>query len=224
MTKVIPSIIPQTREQMEEEIRRVARFAPLIQIDISDGLFTPVKTWPYNGEDEDFFENLKNEIIGFPKWEDVEFEVHLMIKDPEETVGDWIKAGVSAVVVNIESTNNFQKIIDTCRGASVSLGIAIKPGTNIENIKPFVSQVDFIQVMGSDLLGKHNVPLDFKAVDQIKSLRKLYPDSIIAIDIGVTADTVETLVRAGASKLISGGDILEAANPEEVFKYFQSFN
>ena len=240
MTQVLPAIIPRTKEQLEEEVRRVAGFASLIQVDISDGLFTPIKTWPYNGRDGEFFEQLKAQEAGWPRWEDVDVEIHLMIKDPENTVLDWIHTGVSAVVAHIEATENFQKVIDICRENLVSIGVAIKPSTDIEKIKPFVdgvypvrspegsqgeftsNGVDFIQVMGSDALGKHDVPLDPKAITLISKLHELYPERIIAIDIGVNEDTAETLVDAGATKLISGGAILETANPEEVFRSFES--
>ena len=73
MTQVVPAIIPQTKEQLEEEIKKVSEFASLVQIDISDGIFTPVKSWPYNGRDTDFFEKLKKQEVGWPKWEDVEY-------------------------------------------------------------------------------------------------------------------------------------------------------
>jgi 3-keto-L-gulonate-6-phosphate decarboxylase len=68
------------------------------------------------------------------------------------------------------------------------------------------------------MLGKHGVELDFKAVEQIKKLRKLYPESIIAIDIGVSLNTKDELISAGVTKFISGGMILESDNPEEVFR------
>ena len=71
--------------------------------------------------------------------------------------------------------------------------------------------------MGSDRLGEHGVELDEKAVEKIKLLRELYPDSIIAIDIGVSLETKDELTEAGATKLISGSAILEAENPREVF-------
>jgi ribulose-phosphate 3-epimerase len=217
MTKVVPAIIPHTKSQLEEEIKKVAGFATLVQIDISDGVFIPTKTWPYNGRDSDFFDKLKSEEEGWPRWEDVEFEIHLMVRNPEEVLLDWIHTGASAIIAHIEATNNFQKIIDVCRENNVSVGIAIKPSTDINRVETFVPQVDFIQVMGSDLLGKHNIPLDPKAVEQIKSLQKLYPESIIAIDIGVSEDTENILVSAGADKLVSGGAILGAENPEEAF-------
>jgi ribulose-phosphate 3-epimerase len=222
MIQVVPAIIPHTKEQLEEEIQRVAKFAKLIQVDITDGIFVPTKTWPYNGRDVDFFENLKKEEVGWPRWEDVDIEVHLMIKNPEDTVLDWIKTGASTVVAHIEATTNFQKVIDICRENSISVGLAIKPSTDTDRLKPFVSIVDFIQVMGSDLLGKHGVELEPKALIQIEKLRKLYPESIIAIDIGVNRDTAQSLIDAGTNKFISGGDILLADNPEEEYLYLQS--
>ena len=155
-------------------------------------------------------------------WEKLDIEVHLMVKSPENVLSDWIRTGVSAVVAHIEATDNFQKVIDICREHTVAVGVAIKPSTDIARLEPVVSQVDFIQVMGNDLLGKHGVELDPKSVEQIKKLHTLYPERIIAIDIGVSEDTAQTLVSAGANKLISGSAILDSENPEEVFKYFES--
>jgi ribulose-phosphate 3-epimerase len=222
--QVVPAIIPHTKEQLEEEIKKVVGFSDLVQIDISDGVFVPVKSWPYNGHDTDFFEALKTEEIGWPKWEELEFEIHLMIKNPEETLLDWIHTGASSIVAHIEATENFQKVIDLCREHAVSVGVAIKPATDIARLEPFTSQVDFIQVMGSDMVGKHGVALDDTAVEKIRALRGLYPERIIAIDIGVNEETAEILVQAGANKLISGGAILEADDPEEVYSQLEAIN
>ena len=223
MIQVVPAIIPHTKEQLEDEIQKVAKFAKLIQVDITDGIFVPTKTWPYNDTDLDFFDKLKNEEVGWPRWEDVDVEVHLMIKNPEGTVLDWIKTGASTIVAHVEATDNFQEVIDLCREKLISVGVAIKPSTDISGLEPFVSQVDFIQCMGNDLLGKHGVSLDPKAILQIKELHKLYPERIIAIDIGVNEETVEELISAGVSKFISGGIILEASNPEEEYDRLVNF-
>ena len=224
MTQVVPAIIPDTKEQLEEEIKKVSKFASLVQIDISDGIFTPTKTWPYNGRDREFFDKLKTQEVGWPKWEEIDIEIHLMVKSPEDVVLDWIHTGASSIVAHIEATSNFQKVIDICREHNVLVGIAMKPSTDISRIESFVSHVDFIQVMGSDLIGKHGVELDPKAISQIKVLQKLYPERTIAIDIGVTEKTEGILISAGADKIVSGGAILKADNPQEVFHNLESFN
>lgn len=222
MIQVVPAIIPRNKEQIEEEIKLFASFTNLIQIDICDGVFTRSKSWPYNGVDVDYFDGLKHEELGLPKWEDVDFEFHLMVQNPEEVLEDYIEIGASSIVVQIESTKDFQKIIDTCRKYNVGVGIAIKPSTDISTIEPYVSQVDFIQCMGSDQLGRHNSELEEKSIEQIKKLRSVYPESIIGIDIGVNLDTKETLIEAGANKLISGGAILDADKPREAYDELSS--
>ena len=218
MTQVVPAIIPKTKEQFTNEIDLVSSFSNLIQIDISDGVFTRFKTWPYNDYDHDSFERMRAEEEGWPKWETIDYEIHLMVMKPEDIVLDWIRTGISSVVAHIEATDDFQKVIDICREHNVSIWVAIKPGTDISRIEPFVSQVAGIQCMGSDLLGKHGVELEDKAVEQIKKLHQMYPDSIIGIDIGVTLETKEILLEAGATKFISGSEILDAENPREVYE------
>ncbi len=219
MTKVLPAIIPINKAQLEEEISKVSYFADLVQIDISDGIFTGSKTWPYNSRDVDYFEKLKKEEEGWPKWEETDIELHLMVKNPEEVVGDWISTGVATIVAHIEATEDFQKVIDICKEKNVSVGVAIKPGTDISKIEPFVEQCDFIQVMGSDNLGRHGVELEEVALEKIKLLREKYPEKEIAIDIGVTEENKEDLLAVGVNKLISGGVILNSDNPKEVFEY-----
>lgn len=217
MIQVVPAIIPNTKEYLEADIKKVAGFADFVQIDISDGIFTPFKTWPYNEKDTDFFEQLKKQETGWPRWEDLDYEIHLMVKNPEDVVQDWIDTGAVSIVAHIETTDNFQKVIDICKANDVLVGIAIKPGTDISRIERFVDSVNFIQVMGSGMLGKHGVELENGVVERIKTLHTLYPERIIAIDIGVNLDTKEMLLEAGATKLISGGAILNADNPEEVY-------
>lgn len=223
MIEVVPAIIPYSREQLEEEIGRVASFAPKIQIDITDGLFVPTKTWPHNGQDTDFFNDLKSEKVGWPHWEDVEVEVHLMIKNPQYSVLDWIKTGAATIIAHIESTDNFGEVIDLCRENLVSVGVAIKPSTDISLLDPIIGQVDFVQCMGNDTLGKHGVALDEKSVVQIKKLHEMYPKRIIGIDIGVNFETAEELIRAGVSKFISGGLILNAENPKDEYERLKNF-
>ncbi len=224
MIKVLPAIIPVNKIQLEEEMGKVSSFADFVQIDIADGTFAPVKTWPYNGRDTEYFEQLKTEMAGWPKWEDVNIELHMMVAHPENILEEWIATGISAVVAHIESTPDFQKVIDICKSHDILLGIAIKPSTDISKLENFVSQTDFIQVMGSDNIGRHGVDLENDAVEMIKQLRNKYSQSIIAIDIGVNEDTAENLVEAGANKLISGGAILNSEDPKGVFEFLSSLN
>lgn len=215
---IVPAIIPESKEGLEREIKLVAGFASVIQIDICDGTFTPAKTWPYNGRDTDYFDDLRAEHIGWPEWEKVDFELHLMVSDPLGKISDWISSGISTAVIHIETADNFSEIIDLCRNLNIGVGLALKPSTDLSKIKTFANNVDFIQLMGSDNLGRHGEVLQESAILKLKELRGAFPDKTIAVDIGVNEETAPILAAAGANKLVVGGAILNSDNPEYVYK------
>lgn len=217
MTTVVPAIIVKNFKQLEDKITLVKDYCTFVQVDITDGKFTHNTTWPYVG-DEGEYTALVTEERGLPFWEEVDYEFHLMVERPEETVADWIKMGASRIVVQIESTQRLQEIIDQCRAASVEIGIALKPQTDIELLTPFVEQIDCIQCMGNNELGRHGAPLDVEVLEKIKALREKYPEMNIAIDIGVHADTASSLVDAGVDTLVAGSAIFDEENIAEAIE------
>lgn len=225
MIEIIPAIIPESFEHLHDEVAKVKDFVSLVQIDIADGIFVKNKTWPYVG-DNGGFEKLLKEEIGLPFWEDVDYEFHLMIDEPEENFENWIKIGANGIIVQIESVKDTEKsmeaIIQMAKATEVNLGISLLASTHVSKIGPYGSRIDFIQCMGSDDLGHHNASLDTSVFEKIKELRTMYPNLPIAIDIGVNKETAKDFISAGATKLISGGAIFESANIPETIEFFQN--
>jgi ribulose-phosphate 3-epimerase len=199
----------------------VKDFVDCVQVDISDGLFTKFRTWPYIGDTGEM-EQLRIQEIGLPFWEDIDYEFHLMVTEPETVVGDWILAGASSIVVHLEAVNDMEAISKMCKASEVSLGLALKPSTDSALIKQYAEVIDCIQCMGSNDLGHHDAVLDESTFARIEKLRELYPNKDIAIDIGVTELTAPQFVDAGVTKLISGGAIFESGDRKEVIEYFRS--
>jgi len=220
MTIVIPAIITKNFTQLENKVALVKDYTEFVQVDITDGKFTHNMTWPYIG-DEGEYAQLVTEEIGLPFWEEVDYEFHLMIEKPEETVGEWIKIGASRIIIQIESTEKMQEIIDQCKTAGVAVGIALKPSTDNKLLAPYTEQIDCIQCMGNEELGRHGAPLDVSVLEKIKFLRETYPDINIAIDIGVHKETAGDLVDAGADTLVAGSAIFDTENVAEAIRYFE---
>jgi ribulose-phosphate 3-epimerase len=91
------------------------------------------------------------------------------------------------------------------------VGLTLNPDTSIEELKPFLNLVDFIQFMtvrpgfqGRDFL--------YYVVKKIDFFHKLYPNILIAVDGGINPSTARESVAAGASILISGSFILKSGN------------
>ncbi len=224
MIQVLPAIIPHSKDRLLEEFEKVAHFAPLVQVDISDGVFTKVTTWPYNGRDTDFFESLHTEADGWPEWEQVDVELHLMIQNPEQELDKWLRTGPTSVVFHIEATEHVEECIEKIKTAGVGVGIAIKPRTPLEVLYPFVDTIDYIQCMGSNDLGKHGVELESSVLSRITELHSRFPNSIISIDIGVREENARELLEAGVSKLVVGSALLDASDPQEVYDFLCSLD
>jgi ribulose-phosphate 3-epimerase len=205
---IVPAIIPKNFQSLEEEVSKIKELASLVQVDVCDGVFTKNKTWPFIGDFGEF-DKLAKEEIGLPFFDDIDYEFHLMIDKPELSVEKWIALGASSIVFHIEATENSDDIIQILRSREVSVGIAIKPSTPNEKIEKFIPKIDFIQIMGSDKIGAHGESLQDSAIEKIKYFKNNFPDSVIAIDIGVNEETIRELEDAGASKFVSGSSFLK---------------
>jgi ribulose-phosphate 3-epimerase len=220
-TLVIPAIIPRNFRHLEEDVAKVKDTVNLVQVDICDGIFVKNRSWPYHGDNGEFAKIL-NEEMGLPFWEDVDYEFHLVMNEPEKSIEEWIRIGASSIVVQIETVTDMDSIIHLCKSAEVAIGISLKASTPIDAVKDYVEDIDFVQCMGSDDLGHHHAVFDNSVLGKIKELRGLYPDLPIAIDIGVSRETAGDLVSAGVTRLVTGGAIFDSTNIVDTINFFQN--
>jgi ribulose-phosphate 3-epimerase len=198
----------------------VKGLAPRVQIDVVDGSIAPVRTWPY--EDNKTFKHITSGDEGLPYWEDFEFEVHLMVRNPEREIKDWLATGISSVVFHPRFSEHPEDVMRACRAFDVEVGLAFLPSEEHEIEKHIVAlNPDFIQIMGNDKIGYHGVELDNRAFEIIRTLRTHFSGAI-AIDIGVNEKTAAQLVNAGATKLVAGSAIFGNDNLEEIIHTLQS--
>jgi ribulose-phosphate 3-epimerase len=234
MVQVLPAIIPESYEDLSYKMSIVKNIVKLVQVDVCDGKFVPSKSWPYIGDDEGHFDKMMEEDEGFPFWENMDFEADMMVKNPEEVAEKWIRAGAKALVLHIESS---PKILDTVKDlrktygytgdslVSVEIGMAIGIDTPNENLDAFLEKnpegkalIDFVQLMGIKKIGYQGQPFDEEVLKKIKALRKKYPSVIISVDGGVSFNTYQDLIKAGANKLISGSALYESDNIKEAWE------
>src|SRR3989344_8364619 len=123
--EIIPAIMPKSYDDLVEKMGLFAGVVPIVQLDIMDGKFVPERTWPYPLARDPHFDAIVDQEEGMPAWEDVNFEVDLMIENPELMVPKWISAGVSRAIVHVESMGDFEKIREAVPTGLIELGLAI---------------------------------------------------------------------------------------------------
>lgn len=232
MVEIIPAVMPQTLDELREHAIRAAPFVPLIQIDVMDGKFVSGKSWPYGGGEKELGAMAeKRSRIVLPEGKNLDYEVDLMVKNPEEVIEDWMHLQVRRIIVHIEATEKMENIINDIaahvtlatseRAEVVALGIALNIGTPTEKIEPYLDQIEFIQCMGIANIGKQGEPFDERVLKTISTLRNMHPELIISVDGGVNFDSAPLLIEAGVNRLVSGSAIWESENIEEAIQRFK---
>lgn len=211
MAQVIPAIIAENFQELEEKIKSVEGLVEWVQIDIMDGKFVVQKTFNRPSE----LANLKTSL---------KLEAHLMIEHPWNFVQDWVRAGVKRVLVHYEAVSFrldakgvFEDMIATCHEAGCEFGIAINPETPIDFLDEYILKIDAVQVMGvkPGRAGQHFQEHD---LSKIQGLREKYPGVKIEVDGGVNDETAPKILRAGADILIVGSYVWKASDNKKAIE------
>lgn len=238
MTEIIPAIMPDSFDDLTEKASLVMHAVSLVQIDIMDGKFVKSRSWPYFANDQHSFDMLLEESDGLPHWDTLDYEIDLMVNNPENVIEDWIAIGASRLIVHIESTKKMNEIVETMnnrfgtiqRNATsgalenkrdVELGIALNPDTPISDIVEYLEDIEFVQFMGINRIGFQGEQFDERVVDNIREFHNAHPEVIIAVDGGVSYDHAPLLAEIGVKRLVSGSTIFGNDNPAEAIKEFR---
>lgn len=217
--------MPRDLAEIRLRARQVAGAAPVLQVDVMDGAFVEGVSWPYTPGGAREFESFVREEDGLPSWRELDFEIDLMVREPERVAAKWADAGARRIVVHVESTGRFPDIARdlSSRGSSggewgigkVELGIALSAETPLEEIIPHLPAADFIQCMGIARIGRQGEPFDERVLERLRRLRREFPDAILSVDGGVRRENARELVAAGANRLVAGSAIFGAENPKK---------
>ncbi len=212
MVEIIPALIAESRDELSRKLDAVRGAASWVQVDITDGIFAPRKTWNYlAGAPRDIGE-LKGEL---------KIELHLMVSRPENVLNEWIASGADRILVHAESTTEIGLIIDTLRESRVASGIVLNLETPIEVIEPWASDVSVVQLMAIAELGSHGMPFQESVIPKLQALRLKYPDLTIQVDGGLDSLRLRTLIDMGANGLVVGGAIFNAPKPLDALRELQ---
>jgi len=228
--EIIPAILAKDYEEMKDKIALVRGICPIVQIGFCDGIFVKNKTWPFTtgGVDDVKFKSILNEQEGMPFWQDIDFELDLMVADAVENFDIYTKLGPKRIIFHIEAVGNLEEFKNFLEGIDVyvrdimQIGVAINMTTPIEQIFSLVNNVDFVQCMGIEKTGFQGQPFDERALDNIKTLKEKFPDLIISIDGGVSFETAPKLIKAGVDRLVAGSLILKSNDIRETIRELEN--
>lgn len=203
MVKVAPSVLSADFAYLKQEIDSITEAgASMIHYDVMDGHFVPNISFGYS-------------ILGnIHKVTDLFLDVHLMISDPAYYIPEFIKNGADLIVFHLEampSREDTLKVIDMIHSYHVQAGLSIKPGTDLEALKPFLDVLDVILVMSVEP-GFGGQKFDPIALDKIRALKDMRQGRKyeIEVDGGINEETGRLCKEAGADILVAGSYVFKA--------------
>jgi ribulose-phosphate 3-epimerase len=215
---IIPAIIPASYTHLSDRLREVRDAVRTVQVDVFDGTFTDTTSWPYAGTDKAMFESKVREDDGLPYWQELDLEVDLMVRDPEEHIERWALAGATRIIVHVESTPDPARVVAQCIERRLEVALALKPDTPEDVLEPLLPRVVFVQCMGNGRIGRHGVALDPGVYDKIARMHTRWPAVLIGVDIGVNKDTIPRLYESGARRFAAGSAVFGMGDALRAFR------
>ena len=224
MIEIIPTnTCPPDLAELSKRSQLFAEFSEWIQLDISDGLFTPERSWPYAEEGQwSELEALSGDASKSPFAQEVKYEAHLMVEEPEALGSYLAKAGIRRILGHVEAFGDEKEIhtaLDAWRSAGASeVGLAILLDTPLPVLEPLIPMCDVVQMMSIPTLGRQGAPFDTRVFARIEEIHVRYPQVLISIDGGVSDKNIAELVRAGARRFGVGSAISKAPDLKAAYQ------
>ena len=207
---ISPSILGGSFANMQDTIKLIDQSkAEYIHFDVMDGDFVPNLTFG-----PQFISNVRS----FSK---KIFDVHLMINRVGKFLDDYIKAGSDIITFHLEIDEDINELIIKIKNNNIKCGIAIKPATPWEDLKPYLDNIDQIIIMTVEP-GFGGQKFMDDQLSKITQLKKYLVDNQYSIDLeidgGVNFETGKKCIDAGANILVAGSflfkqdDLTQATN------------
>ncbi len=204
MAILAPSILSADLTNLAQQIRLTEMGgADWIHCDVMDGHFVPNLTF--------------GPIIvdAVRRSTHLPVDVHLMIKNPDNLLEKFVKAGANYLTVHNEEVVHLNSTLNRITELGCKAGVAINPSTPVKSLENIAEFADLVLIMSVNpgFGGQSFIPSILKKIEELVELRKkLNSKFLIEIDGGIDTKTILPALKAGVDVFVTGSSVFKSNN------------
>lgn len=204
MALLAPSILSADLTNLSQQIRMVEMGgADWIHCDVMDGHFVPNITFG------PILVDAARRITKLP------LDVHLMIKNPDMYLEDFITAGADIISVHFEEVVHLNRTINRIKELGAKAGVVINPSTPVSSLKDIAEYTDLVLIMSVNpgFGGQSFINNSLRKIKEAVKLRQdMKANFIIEVDGGVDLNNIKSILEVGCDAFVIGSSIFKSEN------------
>lgn len=175
--------------------------AGYVHMDVMDGTFVPNITFG------------QPVVRCLAKKTTMPFDIHLMIRQPERLLEEFVTPRTEFIVVHQEACLHLHRTVQQIKALGVKAGVALNPATPLSTLDCILEDLDLVLIMSVDpgFGGQQFIPSiwnKLKALDRMRKER--HPGLLVQLDGGVCLENAAQLKEAGVDILVAGAAVFGA--------------
>lgn len=208
--KILPSLLSAPFDRLGESIRALERAGcHLFHYDVMDGHFVPNLT---------IGPLIIRSLLPHCK---SEFDVHLMVTNPETVFPWFLLDRVRSITVHAEATPHLHALLMKIRAENRLAGVSLNPATPVDCLKYVLPVLDLVLVMtvNPGFGGQKYLPEAGRKIRELYELReRTSADFLIQVDGGINAQTIRTVLDLGVEEIVAGNAIYGTPDPVRAYQ------
>ncbi len=207
---IAPSILAADFSRLGDEVKAVEQAgADWIHIDVMDGHFVPnITIGPAVVE-------------SIRKVTELPLDVHLMIENADNYIGEFISAGADIITVHFEACKHLNRTIQLIKEQNIKAGVVLNPATPLSSLEEMLHEIDMVLLMSVNpgFGGQKFIPSILDKIQNLSEVMSHYENPIeLQVDGGINSENVGDIKQAGASVLVAGSAIFNSKDYKKAIK------